>query len=244
MTIATPQEHYEALLNEVYPWMMGPFDVKAEQQQAILTRLGLAPRGCRRALDLGCGPGYQSVALARLGFEVTGVDTSESMLTAMRQETSSLPVRGVLGDMQQLRELAPGPWEVVVCMGDTLTHLQSLDEVRRLVAAVAGQMERGGTFVVGYRDMSTLPQGLDRIIPVKADAERVSLCFLEEEGPESYLAYDIVHTREGEHWRFAKGCYRKLRLGADWLAAELAERGLAVRHREIDRGMTRLVAGK
>lgn len=243
MTIATPQEHYEALLNDVYPWMMGPFDAKAEEQQALFARLGFSPRGCTRALDLGCGPGYQSVALARLGYEVTGVDTSASMLAVMRQESHSLPVRGVLGDMLRVRDLAPGPWELAVCMGDTLPHLQSMGEVRQLVQAVASQLASGGAFVIGWRDMTVLPQGLDRFIPVKADAERISLCFLEEEGPESYLAHDIVHTREGEHWRLAKGCYRKLRIGADWLAAELAACGLGVRHREVERGMTRLVAG-
>lgn len=53
--------------------------------------------------------------------------------------------------------------------------------------------------------MSTLPTGLDRFIPVKADRGRVSLCFIEEEGPDTYLAHDIAHTREGEHWRLAKG---------------------------------------
>jgi len=244
MTIATPQEHYEAILNEVYPWMMGPFDVMAEEQQALFERFGLGPRGCRRALDLGCGPGYQSVALARLGFEVTGLDTSESMLAAMRQATDSLPVRGVLGDMRHLRDLVPGPWEAAVCMGDSLAHLPSREEVRRVIRTVAGQLERGGVFVIGYRDMSELPRGLDRFIPVKADADRVSLCFLEEEGPETYLAYDVVHTREGAHWRFAKGCYRKLRIAADWLVAELSSCGLALRRREVQRGMTLLLAEK
>lgn len=244
MTIATPQEHYEALLNEVYPWMMGEFDAQAGAQQALFEKLGLKPVSGKRALDLGCGPGYQSVALARLGFEVTGVDTSASMLAVMDRETHSLPVRGVLGDMLRLRDLAPGPWEVVVCMGDTLTHLQSLRDVAALIQAVASQLEPGGAFLIGYRDMSVLPTGLDRFIPVKADSERVSLCFLEEEGPDTYLAHDIVHTREGEHWRLAKGCYRKLRLGADRLMAELADCGLGLRHTETARGMTFLLAGK
>lgn len=244
MTIATPQEHYSALLDDVYPWMMGSFEAKAEQEQVLLARLGLIPRSCRKALDLGCGPGYQSVALARLGFDVTGVDTSESLLEVLRRESHQLPVRGVLGDIQRLRDLAPGPWEVAVCMGDTITHLPSREAVESVLVSLAASMEPGGTVVIGYRDMSILPTGLGRFIPVKADNERVAVCFLEEEGPDTYLAYDIMHTREGAHWRFAKGCYRKLRLGADWLTGRLADCGLAVRHRETERGMTVLVAVK
>lgn len=244
MTIATPQEHYTALLDDVYPWMMGPFSAKAEEQQELFARLGIGPRGCKSALDLGCGPGYQSVALARMGYNVTGVDTSESLLAVMREKADLLPVRGVLGDVQHLRDLCPGPWELAVCMGDTISHLPSRQAVADMLRSVAATLEPGGTVVISYRDMSELPQGLARFIPVKADMERVALCFIEEEGPETYLAHDIVHTREGEHWRFAKGCYRKLRLPQQWLADQLAALGLPLRHAETTRGMTVLVAGK
>jgi SAM-dependent methyltransferase len=240
--VATPQEHYEALLNEVYPWMMGPFDVKAEEQQALFERLGVAPHGCRRALDLGCGPGYQSVALARLGFDVTGMDTSRNLLELMRRQASGLPVRGVLGDITHLRDLAPGPWAAAVCMGDTLTHLPSKDAVSQVLQILGRSLEPGSVAVIGYRDMSTLPKGLDRLIPVKADDARVAVCFLEEDGPDTYLAHDLVHTRGEEGWRFAKGCYRKLRLSQDWLTDELQGNGLSLRHAEIERGMTLLVA--
>lgn len=244
MTIATPQEHYTAILDDVYPWMMGPFRAQAEEQQALFTRFGLAPRGCKNALDLGCGPGYQSVALARLGFDVTGVDTSESLLAVMLQESNQLPVRGVLGDIRHLRDLAPGPWEVAVCMGDTICHLPSKDAVADMLRAVAGNLERGGSVVISFRDMSALPQGLDRFIPVKADAERVAVCFIEEDGPDTYLVHDIVHTREGEHWRFDKGCFRKLRIAQGWLTDQLSACGLTLRQTENLRGMTILVAGK
>ncbi len=46
-----------------------------------------APEGSS-FLDLGCGPGYYSVALADMGFDVTGIDYSEEMLSQARKNAS------------------------------------------------------------------------------------------------------------------------------------------------------------
>ena len=39
-------------------------------------------------LDVGCGPGFFSVLLARLGYEVTAVDYTENMLTEARKNAT------------------------------------------------------------------------------------------------------------------------------------------------------------
>jgi tRNA/tmRNA/rRNA uracil-C5-methylase (TrmA/RlmC/RlmD family) len=52
-------------------------------EEILLLRHPL-PSGAR-LLVLGCGPGRECVALARLGFEVTGVDREEGMLVRARE---------------------------------------------------------------------------------------------------------------------------------------------------------------
>lgn len=48
-------------------------------------RRALNGRVCRHVLDVGCGPGFFSVLLARLGYEVTAVDYTENMLAEARK---------------------------------------------------------------------------------------------------------------------------------------------------------------
>src|SRR5262249_25621880 len=63
-------EHYEHLLADYYTRMFGDFDSKVAEQQALLEQLGIGRRRGGRAVDLGCGSGFQSLALARLGYRV------------------------------------------------------------------------------------------------------------------------------------------------------------------------------
>lgn len=51
-------------------------------------RRALNGRVCRHVLDVGCGPGFFSVLLARLGYEVTAVDYTENMLTEARKNAA------------------------------------------------------------------------------------------------------------------------------------------------------------
>ena len=51
-------------------------------------RRALNGRICRHVLDVGCGPGFFSVLLARLGYEVTAVDYTENMLAEARKNAA------------------------------------------------------------------------------------------------------------------------------------------------------------
>lgn len=235
-------DHYENLLAEHYTWMLGvPPAVQAAEQRALLTRLQIA---CGKlAVDLGAGPGFQSMALADMEFErVIALDTSARLLQELRNNSGERAVLAVADDMMNVgRHVAPGTADVIVCMGDTLPHLPARDLVPRLFAEVFRALRPAGRFVLSFRDLSAELHGLDRFIPVRSDADKIMTCFLEY-GAATVMVHDLIHVREGGTWQLRKSSYPKLRLSAGEVRRDLQQAGLEVYAQEAARGMCVLAA--
>jgi SAM-dependent methyltransferase len=226
---ATPQEHYERLLAENYVWMMGDFDARVRAQRALLERVVPAAREGALAVDLGSGPGYQSIAIADMGYRVVAVDTSARLLVELTSRCVDRTIVPVLGDLVAFDEFVTETLSVATCMGDTLTHLASVEAVRRLLARLAARMRKGGVIVFTWRDLSQPLEGVDRIIPVRADDSGVMTCFLEYQ-PERVIVHDVISRRTAEGWVTHRSAYAKLRLAHDDVARWIEEAGFRVTH--------------
>ncbi|AUX34774.1 MULTISPECIES: bifunctional 2-polyprenyl-6-hydroxyphenol methylase/3-demethylubiquinol 3-O-methyltransferase UbiG [Sorangium] len=239
----TVADHYDKLLAEHYSRMFGDYDAKVAEQRALFERLGVRPEGAPEAIDLGCGSGFQSLALAQLGFRVTAVDTSDTLLAELASRRGQLPVDLVRGDLLDALDHPGPPCALAVCMGDTLPHLGSKGDVERMFAACGRRLAPGGQLVLTFRDLTRELEGVDRFIPVHDSADVIMTCFLEYE-PETVKVHDLVHTRgrEDGRWRLSASFYRKLRLSPDWVCDRLEAAGFRVLHREIARGLVTLVA--
>ena len=239
--MVTAKEHYDQLLAERYTWMFGSFEKKAAEQKAIFERFGIVADGAARAVDLGCGPGAQSVALAQLGFRVRSIDFSRKMLAELAVRKCNLPIEIVEGDIRDVAELAGPRADVVVCMGDTLAHLETKTDVMAVLAGTMKVLARGGRLVLAFRDQTVALEGLDRFISIQTGEDAIMTCFLEYE-PETIVVNDLIYVRENAKWTLRKSCYRKLRLDPDWVVATLTRSGFVLDHRDSNRGLVTLVA--
>ncbi len=95
-----------------------------------------------RVLDVGCGGGILTEALAREGAEVTGIDLGAAALEAARahQQISGVPVRYRRIAVETLAAEKPGAYETVVCM-ELLEHVP---DPAAVVAACARLVRPGG----------------------------------------------------------------------------------------------------
>jgi SAM-dependent methyltransferase len=236
--VTTAQQHYAELLAPIYVWMAGGLEsalaTGARDVSAFVPGQGLA-------VDLGAGFGMHSIPLARGGYHVVAIDTSRQLLDVLRAESVGLPIRVIEDDLLDFRRHIVAPATLIVCLGDTLTHLTEPSDVERLCREIAASLAPGGRVVFTFRDYSNPATGTARFIPVRSDADRIHTCFLEQQDERLHV-HDIVHERDGAMWRVKISSYPKLRLAPDSVAAMLRRAGMTPAVAAGPRGMTAVSA--
>jgi hypothetical protein len=236
-------DHYRSHLAAVYTWMSGGFESALARGEtelgAILPDLS---RGAR-AVDLRCGFGMHSIPLARRGCAVLALDSSSYLVGQLKAHAGTLPITAAEDDLLAFQRYLDRPADVILCMGDTLTHLPDRDAASQLFTSAAASLCPGGRFIATFRDYTQALVGNARFIPVKSDADRILTCFLEY-AADHVDVHDMLHERDGEAWRLRVSAYRKLRLDPQWVSGSLRDRGFSVRTEPGLAGMIRIVAAK
>ncbi|MEX1348987.1 MAG: class I SAM-dependent methyltransferase [Desulfobacterales bacterium] len=241
--MASVKEHYDSLLASCYSWMCGGSDLKLEENRAFFRDHGIRPVLSAAAVDLGSGAGFQTIPLAEAGFEVTAIDVSSKLLAQLNKTAGKLPIRTVQADLLNFTEYSPEKIELIVCMGDTLTHLKVLADVKELIHRVYGALAQGGLLILGFRDMTVELTQLDRFIPVRSDSKRIFTCFLEYE-KNHVKVHDIVYEKTDDQWKMKNSYFRKLRISSQWVREHLSKAGFQVEEVDTANGMITIFARK
>jgi SAM-dependent methyltransferase len=125
----------------------------AEEAAAIDEALGLAPGS--RVLDLGCGTGRHSVALAQRGHLVVGLDLSPTLLTIARGLADEQGVRVTFLE-RDMRDLAGlGPFDACICLYTAFGYLEG-DGDARVLAGVRAALQPAGQLLLDLTNYAPL----------------------------------------------------------------------------------------
>lgn len=131
----------------LYPFMF-PDKRIAEASEQIEKVLALAKPAGKSALDLCCGPGRCSIALAKKGYSVTGVDRTKYLLhkARARARAARVKIEWVLKDMRDF--VRPDSFALVVSMFTSFGYFDDKREDVTVLGNMIKSLQPGGVCLV------------------------------------------------------------------------------------------------
>jgi len=234
--MADVKAHYDNLLAPYYSWIFGGLKLKLEENRKFFRDHKIQPELSGVAMDLGAGCGFQAIPLAEAGFKVIAIDICRDLLADLGKRAGELSIETLEDNLLNFSVHRPANTELIVCMGDTLTHLDSLETVQSLLKNVYQALESNGRLVLTFRDLTVELKDLDRFIPVRSESNLIFTCFLEYEKAHVKV-HDVIYEKINDQWQLKKGVYRKLRIPPDWAQECLLKIGFEVETFDIQNGM-------
>ena len=239
----TVKEHYDNHLGNFYSWMCGNFEEQQRAYQQFFTTNKIVPLSSKIAIDLGAGHGIQSSVLAKIGFKVQAVDFNEQLLFELKNNTQNLSVSSINEDIRFVKKYKDLIPELILCLGDTIAHLDSKEEIEQFIKHVYETLIPKGKFILSFRDYGTELLDDARFIPVKSDSDKILTCFLEY-FPEKLRVTDILYKKVDENWIQTLSSYYKVRVTKEYIISCLKTVGFEITFIDTTSRMITIIADK
>lgn len=112
-----------------------------------------AKNNVNSVLDIGCGTGRHSVALAEKGYKVVGIDYANELLKVARTKSDLSNLRFLKQDVAHIK--LDQTFDAAICMWSTFGELPYREMLRELKAL----LNRDGIFLIDVTNFSTVPTG-------------------------------------------------------------------------------------
>ncbi len=139
--------YYDALTQNI------SYKDRADYFDMLIKKHDINKKDTNILLDLACGTGSLSEEMSRLGYDVIGIDSSDSMLNIAldKKYDSGLNIQYLCQDMTKLDMF--GTIDVTICALDSINHLPNFNAVKKAVEKVSLFCEPNGLFIL---DMNTI----------------------------------------------------------------------------------------
>ena len=126
----------------------------------------------KHVLDIGCATGELSYQLAQGGAKVVGMDLNADLLIQARKKEVPGHLSFREGNMLHLKtDFAKAQFDGVVCLGNTLVHLNSHAEIRQTLEGMRYVLKPGGQLVLQILNYDHILENRVNALPkIESDA--------------------------------------------------------------------------
>ena len=207
---------YDRLTNDV------DYEATVEFYMEILRREGIAPR---TVVDLACGTGSVTEILARKGYQVTGVDMSEEMLTEAAMKTMDME-QPPMYSCQLLQNLRlPRGVDMAVCALDSLDYILDPADCKEAIRRAYKALNPGGIFIFDVNTPEKL-RAMDDQVFLDEDDDVYCVWRGEFDEETNICSYGMdLFQREGNMWRRSFEEHREYAYSQEQLTGFLKDAG-------------------
>jgi 2-polyprenyl-3-methyl-5-hydroxy-6-metoxy-1,4-benzoquinol methylase len=127
-----------------------------------------------KVLDLGCGQGRDAIALARLGYSVTGIDNSRVGIDQMNEigQKEKLNLDGQVGDIFGFDRFS----EFDIVLMDSMFHFAKKDKEKEigLIKKIVSEIRNGSLMAICIQDTGDKAQTLNKAIDFEKRQKRLA----------------------------------------------------------------------
>lgn len=194
-----------------------PVAVTKQEVDFLLSELNLQTG--QHILDIPCGFGRHAIELSKRGFNVTGIDISETFIKGLTKKIFSekLNIKAIQADILtiQLNETFSG----AVCLGNSFGYF-NIDRIKLFVEKVSSSLEIGSKFIInsGMIAESILPNFLNYSKNKSYNVGNITMDVTNIYNIEdSYMVSNLLYSKEGKtekhsfkHYVFTLGEVKRL----------------------------------
>ena len=183
--------------------------------------------GVARILDSACGTGKHAAAFHDWGFHVVGADPSRQMLKKARQNAGERKIKFVRAELVEL-EKTGGMFDAVTCLGNSLPHVISDEELDRSLASMLNVLLPGGIAVIHNNNYDLIVEKRQRFMPPahakRRGREYVFVRFFDFHG--ETLTFNLLALVKGPTgWEMFRQAMTHRALTSDLLVSRLERAG-------------------
>ncbi len=148
---------------EMFYHCMFDEDSFALAQQQVPMLLSLTRHPVKTVMDLGCGPGRHCLALAKMGCQVSGIDTSEFLLNKARQKAqdSSLNIDFIQANM--LDHQPNQSQDLIINMFNSFGYFDQPEENQTVLDNAYAHLNTPGTLIIDTVGKETLARTIEPV---------------------------------------------------------------------------------
>ncbi len=191
---------YKDWFDENYLLLYNHRDNADALKQARLIVETLKPQKDAAILDLACGNGRHCRIFRDMGFNITGLDLSKSLIENGLSNDSELSL--IIGDMRNI----PGRYDLILSLFTSFGYFADDADNEKVISSVSGALNPGGRFWLDFLNPASV---IDNLVPVSEKTLGEGIEVVESRSIENGTVHKVIKFTKGD---IAKTYHERVKL--------------------------------